>query len=195
MVYLCDSCRMLTLNFDPFPVLTTERLILRPISEKDASEIFFFRSDPDMMRYIDRQPATSIEQAVDWVKMIRSGIEKNENILWGLQLKNDNKLIGNITFWRIEKEHYRAEIGYMLHTAHQGKGLMKEAMTAALDYGFNTIKLHSVEANVNPANDASIKLLERTGFVREAYFRENYFFNGKFIDSAIYSLLAPPSNR
>ena len=81
--------------------------------------------------------------------------------------------------------------GYALHPDQQGKGLMQEAMTAVLEYGFKIMKLHSIEANVNPNNLSSIKLLVRNNFVREAYYKENYFFDGKFYDSAIYSLLRP----
>jgi ribosomal-protein-alanine N-acetyltransferase len=62
-------------------------------------------------------------------------------------------------------------------------------MKPVLDYGFNIMNLHSVEANVNPDNLASIKLLANNGFKREAYFKENYFYNGKFLDTMIYSLL------
>ncbi len=68
---------------------------------------------------------------------------------------------------------------------------MQEAILTILDYGFKIMKLHSVEANVNPNNAASIKLLERNNFIREAYHKENYYYNGKFLDSAIYSLLTP----
>ncbi len=68
---------------------------------------------------------------------------------------------------------------------------MQEALTAVLEYGFRTIGLHSVEANVDKENLASIRLLERNNFTREAHFKENYYFNGRFIDSVIYSLLAP----
>ncbi len=68
---------------------------------------------------------------------------------------------------------------------------MQEALTEVLDYGFQVLKLHSVEGNVNPANDASIKLMERNGFAKEAYFKDHYFYNGKFMDTAIYSLLTP----
>ena len=64
-------------------------------------------------------------------------------------------------------------------------------MTSVLDYGFTTMLLHSVEANVNKDNAASMKLLAKNNFVREAYFKENYFYNGRFLDSVIYSLLAP----
>jgi ribosomal-protein-alanine N-acetyltransferase len=118
-------------------------------------------------------------------------LQKNEGITWGIALKNHNVLIGTIGYWKIVKEHYRAEIGYLLHPEYQGKGLMQEAMSAVIDYGFNTMQLHSLEANVNPGNADSIKLLEKNNFLREAWFRENYFYNGKFIDSFIYSLLTP----
>ncbi|MGH2644608.1 MAG: GNAT family N-acetyltransferase, partial [Chitinophagaceae bacterium] len=109
----------------------------------------------------------------------------------GITLQEDSKLTGTICFWHIQSENFRAEIGYILHPDHQHKGIMQEAIKAVLDYGFNTIKLHSVEANVNPANAPSIKLLEKNSFVKEGYFRENYFFNNQFLDSAIYSLLVP----
>ena len=111
--------------------------------------------------------------------------------MWGITLKESDTVIGTICYWRMQKEHYRAEIGYALHPAQQGKGMMDEALKAVLQYGFETMQLHSVEANVNPANEASRKLLERNGFVKEAHFRENYYYNGQFLDSVIYSLITP----
>ena len=144
-----------------------------------------------MLQFLDRDPAQSIDEARQWIRTINEGIDGNQYIAWAIALKNDPRLIGTISFWNIKKEHYRAEIGYALHRLFQGRGLMQEAMTVVLDYGFNTIKLHSVEANVNPNNTRSIQLLERNGFVREAYHRENYYYNGHFLDSAIYSLINP----
>jgi [ribosomal protein S5]-alanine N-acetyltransferase len=91
----------------------------------------------------------------------------------------------------MHKEHYRAEIGYLLHGSLHGKGVMTEAMRAVLDFGFNTMQLHSVEAVVDPENAASIGLLQKAGFVREGYYRESFFFEGKFLDTAVYSLLTP----
>jgi len=182
---------MLELNFDPFPILTTERLLLRKITEEDADQVLFLRSDRDVLQYLDRDPITSIDDAVQWIRMIDAGVRSNEFIAWALSLKNEKQLVGTISFWNMKKEHYRSEIGYALHPAQQGKGLMQEAMTAVLEYGFKKMNLHSVEANVNPKNVSSIKLLERNNFVREAYHRENYFYKGNFLDSAIYSLIAP----
>jgi len=161
------------------------------MSEQDDEEIFFLRSDKEILRFLDRDPAKTIVEAREWMRMINEGIDNNEHIAWAIALKSDPKLIGTITFWNVQKEHYRAEIGYALHPQFQGQGIMQEAIAAVLDYGFNTVKLHSVEANVNPNNAASIHLLERNGFVREAYHRENYYYNGHFLDSAIYSLINP----
>jgi len=142
-----------------------------------------------MLQFLDRDPAQSIDEARQWIRMINKGIDDNQYIAWAIALKNDPLLIGTIIFWNVKYEHYRAEIGYALHPLFQGRGLMKEAMTAVIHYGFDSLKLHSIEANVNPGNALSIRLLERSGFKREAYHRENYYYNGHFLDSAIYSLI------
>ena len=99
--------------------------------------------------------------------------------------------MGYIGFWRIMKEHHRAEIGYALHPDLWGQGLMSEAVAATLHYGFQKMKLHSVEAGVKPDNTASIHVLERSGFILEGHFKQNYCLNGVFVDSMVYSLLTP----
>lgn len=182
---------MLELNFSPFPEIKTQRLLLRRMTDADAAEIFFLRSDETVMKYIDREKPRSQEEALSFIQMVNTNIDKSESIMWAIALQdNPNKLIGNIGFWRIINQHYRSEIGYMLHPDFWSKGIMKEALLAAIDFGFNQIKLHSIEAHINPDNTASGILLEKAGFVREAYFKEDFFFRGKFIDTAIYSLLA-----
>jgi ribosomal-protein-alanine N-acetyltransferase len=177
------------LNFDPFPVLETNRVLLRRIEETDAEEIFQIRSDERIMQFIDRPRAKSIEDARALISRITDDTNKSQGITWAITLKENIKLLGTIGFWRITVEHFRAEIGYMLNFDYQGKGILSEAMPAILQYGFETIGLHSVEAQVKPGNNASIKLLEKNGFVREAYFNENYFFDGKFLDTVVYSVL------
>jgi [ribosomal protein S5]-alanine N-acetyltransferase len=182
---------MLQVNFSPFPTLKTERLVLREVNLTDAKDIFFLRSDASVLTYLDKAPEKSLDETINWINVVKKNKEENDGILWGITLKESDIIIGTICYWRLEKAHYRAEIGYTLHPLQQGKGIMNEATKAVLEYGFKTMQLHSVEANVNPANKASKKLLAKNGFVQEAYFRENYYYDGKFIDSAIYSLLTP----
>jgi len=182
---------MLNPSFTPFPILTSDRITLRQINQKDAQALYSLRADSRVMQYIDRPLATSIDDANEFINKINNSLITGDGISWAISLKDDPVMIGNIGLWRIIKENYRAEIGYMLHTAFQGKGIMQECFDLVLHYGFNDLKLHSIEANINPENLASMKLLEKNGFVREAYFKENFFYDGRFLDSAIYSLLEP----
>ena len=177
------------MKFTPFPNLSSERLNLRQISLTDENEILFLRSDKRVMKFLDRPMAKSINDSRQFIHSINVGINKNEAITWAITLKNDSKLIGTIGYWQIFKKHFRAEIGFILHPDFQGKGIMQEAINKIIKYGFDVMKLHSIEANVNPKNVSSIKLLKRNNFIREGYFKANYYYNGKFLDSAIYSLL------
>jgi ribosomal-protein-alanine N-acetyltransferase len=181
---------MLELNFSPFPEIITERLLLRKVTKEDAEELFFLRSNEDVMKYIDRPRAQSVNDAMDFLEMIDQAINNVEGISWAIALKeNPTKLIGTIGYWRMKKEHYRAELGYMLNPAYWRQGIMKEAIFTLIDYGFNAMKLHSIEANINAENEASARILESTGFIKEAHFKEDYFFNGVFKDTIIYSRL------
>lgn len=181
---------MLEVNFESFPELHSDRLLLRQLNESDVNEIFFLRSDARVLKYQDRKAAASVDEALEWITLMASIQKKKEGISWAICLKNNPQLIGTFNLWNFQKENYRAEVGYSLHPEWQGKGIMREAMKLCLDYAFKQIQLHSLEANVNPDNAASINLLQAHNFVKEAHFRENYYYDGKFLDSAIYSLLA-----
>lgn len=181
---------MLEPNFSPFPEISTGRLLLRRIFKEDAEAIYSLRSNDAVMQYIDREKLKSTQEALGFIQLLDDLLVNNNGINWAITLAAEPAtLIGIIGFWRIIKQHHRAEIGYMLEPAHWGKGIMKEAVEAAIRFGFGALQLHSIEAHINPGNKASAALLEKTGFTREAYFREDYFFRGQFIDTAIYSLL------
>lgn len=180
---------MLAVNFTPFPILSTERLTLRRITQNDVNELFILRSDAQIMRFIPRPLATTIEDAVQLIQVINDAIDNNESITWAIALKKKNKLIGTIGYVRMAKERYRAEVGYLLHADYQGFGIMQEALNSVIKYGFEELKLHSIEAIIEPENIPSAKLLKRNNFVKEAHFKENCFHNGQFLDSIHYSLL------
>ena len=179
-------------GFCPFPEIITSRLLLRQLSMNDVPEFLELRSNDQVMQYIDREKTKTREEAELLLKTIIERYEKNEGLLWVITLLSDSekKLIGTIGFWQILQEHYRAELGYLLHPSWWNKGIMKEAIQSATSYGFGPMQLHSIEARINPENAASAAILEKSGFTREAYFKEDYFFQGKFMDTAVYSLLA-----
>lgn len=182
--------KMVVSQFEVFPELSTSRLELRRMRKEDVPTIFALRSSPDVMRYIDRKKAETIEEAKAFLKIIDDSLATGDGLAWGVYEKGSDQLAGNISFWRILKEHSRAELGYMLMPDYWNKGLMKEAIRCVLEFGFNKMHLHSVEARINPLNVASSKVLLATGFRKEAYFREDFYFEGKFGDTEVYSRLS-----
>ena len=175
--------------FEKFPTLESERLIYREFEKSDAAELFLIRSDENVMNYMDSFKHCTIQDSEKLICGIQKSFNEKTGVNWAIIEKSTNELIGYFGFWRLINEHCRAEIGYALKPEFWGKGFMKETINRLVDFGFNDLKIHSIEANVNPKNENSIQLLMKLGFKKEAYFRENYLFNDKFIDSMIYSLL------
>jgi ribosomal-protein-alanine N-acetyltransferase len=180
---------MLELNLHPFPVLGTERLILREIVPEDAEIMYAIRMDDRYYQFIDNPQKPTREEVKEKVQRAIDLSKNNEGISWGIELKNNSKLIGSVDYWRMIKAHHRCEIGYMLHPDYYQQGLMYEALMATIAYAFKHIKLHTIEANISPENIASIKLVEKCGFEREGLLKESYLYNGNFLDTAIYCLL------
>lgn len=181
---------MLEFNFTPFPVLETERLLLRQTTEADLDFLFKLRSDKEVMKYIDRPLAKNKDDILQMYQQMCKGVAENEAIAWHIDTKEDRMPAGQIGFYRNDKVNHRGEVGYMISPELAGKGLATEAIKEVLRFGFEVLKFHSIEGNINPGNGASGRVLEKQGFVKEAHFRENYHFDGKFLDSVIYSLLA-----
>lgn len=181
---------MLTVNFTPFPELQTGRLSLIRLTDAHLDDFYRMRSDAETMQYIARPLAKTLADVKALLADIDKAIAANELINWGIAFKGHNRIIGTIGFYRMKLEHHRSEVGYMLNKDFHRQGIMHEALQPVLDYGFNVMKLHSIEGVIDPLNIASEKLLQKNGFVKEAYFKENWFYEGKYLDSVHYSLLA-----
>ena len=175
--------------FKVFPKLETERLLLMEFVKSDAEELFKIRSDERVQKYLDRDLHKTVEESELMIDGMIKTFNSKEGINWIIRKKDSLNVIGYIGYWRMIRNNVRAEIGYSMKPEYWGNGYMQEALSKVIDFGFNEFCLHSIEANVNPDNAKSIKLLDKFGFKREAYFKEDYFYNGKFLDTAIYSLL------
>ncbi len=176
-------------QFDKFPILESERLIFRKFEKNDAESLFKIRSNDLVMKYMDSLIHKNKSDSSTLISSILSDFKNRIGINWAIVSKSNNQLVGSFSFWRLIKQHCRAEIGYSMHSNYWGQGIMNETFKTLIEFGFNNLQLHSLEANVNPQNDQSIKLLERVGFKKEAHFRENFLYNGQFIDSLIFCLL------
>lgn len=155
---------MLNLNFNPFPVLKTKRLLLRQLNAEDKQAIYNIRSNAIVNRYINRPKTNSIADAEKFIERVNDNVTKNIAVYWGITLKEKPDIIGTIVLWKISPEQLRAEIGYELYPLWHGKGIMQEAFTEVIKYGFETLLLKRIVAFTSKENEASKKLLEKNSF-------------------------------
>lgn len=181
---------MLNINFKPFPILKSKRLVLRQLNEEDANEIFILRSDERVNKYIDRPATSSLDKVIEFINKINIGISKNEAIYWVITLNTnpEDKLVGTICLWNIDKENYTAEIGYELIPEFQGIGIMQEAVKEVIEFGFQNMHLEVIHAFTHPENEKSTKLLERFNFKRDIDLENKIRDKEETFTDIIYSL-------
>lgn len=147
-------------------------------------------SDPQVMRYWSFPAWTDPAQATEYFASALSGCDANSMLCWVIALNASDRLIGAVTLHGIDRRQGRAEIGYALQSAHWGRGYAKEALRRVLAHAFEALQLRRIEADIDPRNSASCRLVERLGFVQEGLLRARWNVAGEICDSAIYGLLA-----
>ena len=177
------------MDWKRLPTINTERLSLRWITEDDVDAFYAVYSNPEVMRYWSTPPLPDRDAARIAVSEIHEGFRHHESLKWGIALQADNSLIGTVTLFHPDFTHRRAEIGYILGRDHWAKGYMQETLKAVLQFAFEVLDFHRIEADVDPRNGASIRTLERLGFQREGYLRERWHVDGEVQDAIFYGLL------
>lgn len=157
---------MINLNFATFPILTTERLTLRRLSIDDQQDIFVLRSDPEINKFLDRQPCKTYEDATNFIKKVNDNIEKSNTYYWAITMTGTKTLVGTICLFDFSTENNSCEIGYELMTTFQGQGIMKEAVRVVIDYVFQTLKFKKIIAFTHCENQNSTNLLLKFNFVK-----------------------------
>jgi ribosomal-protein-alanine N-acetyltransferase len=173
-----------------FPVLETDRLLLREIVALDAPTLLAIHGDAEAMRWFGSDPITDLQQAETLVETFAAWRQlPNPGTRWGIQEKLNNKLVGSCGLFRWNRGWKSCVVGYELAQSAQGAGFMLEALSTALAWGFEHMELNRVEAHVHPENAASIKLLRTLGFVQEGHLREAGFWRGEHHDLLQFALL------
>lgn len=179
-----DSC------FDNFPELHSNRLILRRHELADAPLMYKLRTDEQVMKFLDAHPPQSVTDIEKKIIEIRADFDHKKGINWIIALKtNPTIALGYMSLWRIDKHNNRGEIGYALAQRYWNQGIAKEAARLVIKYAYSHMGLHTIMANTNPQNIASQALLTSLGFQKEAHFRQDYYFDGQYLDSYIYGLI------
>ena len=185
----------MTSPFFPFPELETERFRLRRLREEDTDAFFGWLSDPEVMRYFGMEPLTERETAAQIIAFYGSSAEKGSEVRWGVEERATGELVGSCGFHAVVPMHRRAEVGFEVRRDRWRTGVMREALPAILRFGFERAGLNRVSALVDPANAASIGLVERLGFTREGVLRQYQQLGGRFDDLISFSLLRSDAIR
>ena len=174
-----------------FP-LVTERLLLRPFTDADLDALQAMHSRPDVTRYLYWEPRSleDTRELLGRLKRMTGFGGDGDALRLAAILKGADDLVGDFSLWRTSAEHNQAEIGFVMHPEHQGKGYATEAAAVLLRIGFEQARFHRIVGRCDARNDASARLMERLGMRREAHLRENEFVKGEWTDELVYAILA-----
>ena len=174
---------------DALPVLDTPRLRLRHPRPSDGPAVLAIFGNPQAMRYWSHEPLADPKAATHYIASMDEGFAERALFQWAITEPAADELIGTVTLTSWQRVNRRAELGYMLSPAHWGKGFASEAVRAVLRFGFEAMDLHRVEAELDPRNEASARLLERVGFQQEGLQRQTWYLYDEWCDSALYGIL------
>lgn len=169
--------------------LHTERLHLRKMQISDSPSLFKIWSDPEVTRFMNIDCFTDENQAKDMINLLDELSQDNKTIRFSIIETDSNEIIGSCGYDSLDFENAKAVIGFDIARAFWGKGYASEAIRSLLDYAFSALKLNRIEAQLEPENVNSIKVLQKLNFTFEGTLRQYERVNGKFKDLNIYSKL------
>jgi RimJ/RimL family protein N-acetyltransferase len=169
--------------------LHSDRLLLRPLQQGDAEELFQIFSNPQVMRYWSHPAWETIASAREQIEQDEVELAEGDHLRVGIIRKQDEALIGTCSLFAFDIQNRRCEVGYALHPDAWHQGFMQEALGLLLNYAFDTLDLNRLEADIDPRNVASAKSLERLGFLQEGLLRQRWIVGSQVSDSALYGLL------
>ncbi|HEX8395070.1 MAG TPA: GNAT family N-acetyltransferase [Longimicrobium sp.] len=171
------------------PTIACERLHLRWLTPDDVPALFTVFGDPEVCRYWSSPAMPALEDAAALRDQIVSLFAQRALFQWGVALRETDEVIGTCTLAGLDNAHRRASVGYALARAHWGRGYAGEVLARLVRFAFDDLDLHRLEADADPRNLASLRALERVGFVREGYQRERYHHMGEIQDTVLFGLL------
>lgn len=172
------------------PKLESERIQLRRMESDDAPRMLECWSRNEVREYSGIPELENVSSAVEMIHFLNALSKTEDGLRWAIVKKENDEWIGSCGFnmWQLEGA-YRGEIGCELSSLYWGQGYMHEAIDLLLNYGFEVMGLHRIEALVDPRNERASKLFVSHYFQREGRLRDYRHTPEGFQDVYIYSLL------
>jgi [ribosomal protein S5]-alanine N-acetyltransferase len=176
------------MDWKNIPAIDCGRVRVRALTPEDVSQIFDIYSDAEVMRYWGESAMRPGDEK-HFMTEAEKDIQQRKCLHWGIVRRSDPGVVGIISVFDLDRLAKKAEIAFALARAHWGNGLMRDALRGVISFGFNEMDLRRIEADVDPRNTRSKKLLEALGFKKEGYLRERWITPDETQDSEFYGLL------
>jgi [ribosomal protein S5]-alanine N-acetyltransferase len=171
------------------PTLEGARVRLRALGPADVPALLALFGDAEVVRYMSVPLLADEADAAAFLEDIAQGFADRTDFQWGIARREDDRVVGSFTIADVDPVHAVAAVGYAVARAHWGRGYAGEALPLGLRFAFETLGLRRLDADADPRNVASLRALERCGFVREGYQRARYCQLGEVQDAVLFGLL------
>jgi len=175
--------------FSHMPAIKTERLVLRPLHVTDAKDMFEYASREEVTEYLLWSPHQSEAYTRNYLRYVEDRYAIGDFYDWAVTLSDSGKMIGTCGFTRLDMKHNLGEIGYVLNPDFHHVGYATEAAKAVIEFGFNTLRLHRIEARFMQGNDSSKHVMEKLGMEFEGFARDSMLVKGKYRTIGVCSII------
>jgi ribosomal-protein-alanine N-acetyltransferase len=176
-------------DYSTFPKIETDRLTYRQMTHDDAQGLFDMFSQEEAVTHLEIEAFKKIEEAIEMIDWYNDMFDDKGSWRWGIYLKSDDTFIGTAGFFMWEETHRKATIGYDFNPKYWNQGYATEVTNRMVQFGFEEMNLHRIEADTNEDNYGSIRVLEKSGFTLEGMWRENTWEKGRFVSLKQFGIL------
>ena len=176
-------------HFEPFPVLETNRVLLRRITPLDIEDMYRYCSVPEVSKYTTWEYHQDREATKVFIDFVLNRYKADKVGPWGIEHKGSNRLIGSCSFVSWDNRNLRAELGYVLSHAYWNQGIMTEIVRKLIAFSFEELGLVRVEAKCLPSNIGSAKVMEKSGMKYEGLLRKYLWVKSELQDVKLYSII------
>jgi ribosomal-protein-alanine N-acetyltransferase len=170
-----------------FHGLEGENICFKPLNTNDAQEIHNYASDENVSRFIGWPLMKTLNETYDYIEEMLKRESAGTHLYASVILKSTQEIIGTAMIFNFDREAKHAEIGYVFHSSHWGKGYGTETVALMNDFAFETLNLHKIHARVVDANIGSTRVLEKNGFELEGRLKDHYFIDEVYYDSLLFA--------
>jgi ribosomal-protein-alanine N-acetyltransferase len=174
------------MNISLFHSLKGENICFKPLSTNDAQAIHNYASDEEVSRFIGWNLMNTLNETSEYIETMLKRESAGTHLYASIVLKSTQEIIGTAMIFNFDKEANQAEIGYVFHKDHWGKGYGAESVVLMSDFAFEALNLHKLHASVVDANIGSARILEKNGYQLEGRLKDHYFIEDKYYDALLF---------